>query len=155
MWYNINFLEFVHQYLLVDLRKYVNLSFYKAVINPIVTLHYEWKQYRAANMYKLAHNGQVCYLRGALNDRFDPELRRIYIDGTGGDNDHTYVYTPAENQTKYLGTLYLRHSSEFQDNGVDFIVFVPTEIAQSQPYELRALIDFYRIGGKRYTITEI
>jgi len=90
-----------------------------------------------------------------LNDRFDPELRRIYIDGTGGEAQKTFIYTPAENQTKYLGTIYLYQALEFSDTGADFLVYVPQSIAVWLPFEIRALIDFYKLGGKRYLIIEI
>ena len=121
----------------------------------IVTKYQGWTVYRESNIYKLNHNGQVCYLRKALNDKFDPSLRRIYIDGPGGEAQKTYIYTPAENQTKYLGTIYLFNSLEFADTGADFLVYVPGTIVATQPFELRALIDFYRLGGKRYLIIEI
>lgn len=155
MWYNINFYKLAFDWLFVDLRKPRLLAFIYAVIRPLVTLHNAWKSYRAANIYKLEHNGQVCRLRKALNDAFDLDLRRIYIDGTGGEAMRTYIYTPAENQTKYLGTIYLYNSLEFVDTGADFLVYVPASIVASLPFELRAMIDFYKLGGKRYLIIEI
>ncbi|AUS07248.1 hypothetical protein C1A40_02865 [Tamlana carrageenivorans] len=131
------------------------LSWLYSVLFPLQTLHESWKQFRVDNLYKLAHTGQVCYLRAALNDAFDVSARRIYIDGTGGNAQKTYVYTVGENQPKYLKTLYLHNALEFANTGADFIVYVPSSIAQSQGYELRALIDFYKVASKRYLIIEI
>lgn len=131
------------------------LSLLYAFVKPMVTLHISWKAFRAANLYKLAHNGQVCYLRAALNDSFDVSLRRIYIDGTGGDALRTFIYTPAEEQPKYLGTIYIRQSLEFADTGADFLVYVPASIVAAQLFELRAVIDFYKVASKRYLIIEI
>lgn|SRR5690606_25589217 len=155
MWYSVDFFKLAINFQLISLRKPKVMAWLYAFIRPIVTLHTTWKQYRESNIYKLTHNGQVCYLRKALNDRFDPELRRIYIDGTGGEAQKTFIYTPAENQTKYLGTIYLYQALEFSDTGADFLVYVPQSIAVWLPFEIRALIDFYKLGGKRYLIIEI
>lgn len=131
------------------------MALLKAFLQPMVTLHYTWSQFRKRKIYELEHTGQVCYMRKALNDAFDVDERRIYIDGTGGDASKTYIYTPGEEQTKYLGKLWLRNSLEFADTGADFLVYVPASIAQSLNYELRALIDFYKVASKRYLIIEI
>ncbi|MGJ5643196.1 hypothetical protein [Formosa sp. S-31] len=155
MWYSVDFYKLALNFQLIGLRKQKFIAWIYAFITPLVTTHTNWKQYRERNMYKLNHNGQVCHLRKVLNDYFDPDLRRIYIDGTGGEAAKTYIYTPVENQTKYLGTLTLFQSLEFADTGADFLVYVPQSIAQNQSYELRALIDYYRLGGKRYLIIEL
>ena len=155
MWYKIDFYKLVFNFLMVGLRKPIEVGFYYSFVNPLVSLHQTWKTYRFANLYKLEHTGQVCYLRGALNDSFDPSQRRIYIDGTGGDALKTYIYTPGEEQTKYLGKIWLRNSLEFADTGADFLVYVPQAIVALQNFELRALIDFYKIASKRYLIIEI
>jgi len=155
MWYSINFYKLCFSFLMVNLRKPLELAFYYSAIQPLVALHYDWQAYRDTNLYKLTHNGQVCYLRAALNDAFDISERRIYIDGTGGAAKKTFIYTPGEQQPKYLGKLWLRNSLEFADNGADFLVYVPKTIAQTLNFELRALIDLYRAGGKRYLIIEI
>lgn len=154
MWYSIDFDKLGKLLLPLNLRKAKLMSWISALLQPMVTLHYLFTQYRNATIYKLEHTGQVCYLRGALNDRFDVDLRRIYIDGTGGDASKTYIYTPGEEQTKYLGKIFIRNSLEFADNGADFLVYVPKSIAQSLNYELRALIDFYKLASKRYLIIE-
>lgn len=155
MWYKIDFYKLVFNFFMVGLRKPIDVSLFYSFVNPLVSLHSTWRTLRLSNLYKLEHTGQVCYMRKALNDSFDVDLRRIYIDGTGGDALKTYIYTPGEQQTKYLGKLWLRNSLEFKDNGADFLVYVPTTIAQSLNFELRALIDFYKVASKRYLIIEI
>lgn len=155
MWYNVNFYKLCFDFMLVSLRKPIELAVLYAYTKPLVTLQIKWLNYRRENLYILDHTGQICRLRGALNDKFDNELRRIYIDGDGGAAERTYIYTPAENQTKYLGKLYLYNALEFGDNGADFIVYVPSEIMETQNFEVRAQIDLYRAGGKRYLIIQI
>lgn len=155
MWYSVDFDKLGKLLLPLNLRKQRVMAYVSALMQPLVALHYIWTQFRNANIYKLTHTGQVCYMRKALNDRFDVDLRRIYIDGTGGDALKTHIYTPGEAQTKYLGKLWIRNSLEFADNGADFLVYVPANIAQTLNFELRALIDFYKVASKRYLIIEI
>jgi hypothetical protein len=51
--------------------------------------------------------------------------------------------------------MYLHQNEDYADTGVDFIVWVPIEIITAQYYELVALIEFYKLGGKRYKIESI
>lgn len=155
MWYSIDYNRLVCLLLPTFLRKAKLVAMLQAFLKPLDGLHYIWILFREANIYKLEKTGQICYLRGALNDTFDPDFRRIYIDGSGGDAEKTFIYNPAENQTKYLGTLYIRTALEFADNGADFLVYMPSSIVATQIFELEALIDFYKLAGKRYLIIEI
>jgi len=155
MWFKLDIPKFTTSLIPIDLRKVKLVGLVQALVAPLVEINDTWRRMRSDNLYKLEHTGQVCYLRGALNDRFDPSERRITIDGTGGNSEPTYIYTPGENQTKYLGRLFLRNSLEFADTGADFTVRVPREIMNQSSYEVRALIDFYRLGGMRYLIIEI
>lgn len=155
MWYNVDFYKLALNFQIVDLRRPKVMAWIYSFIKAISTTGYNWGRFRETSIYKLAHNGQVCRLRKALNDRFDQELRRIYINDSGNDASRTYIYTPAEEQTKYLGTIYLYESAVLVDSGYDFLVHVPGPIVAAQNYELRALIDFYKLGGKRYLIIEI
>ncbi|WP_234111463.1 hypothetical protein [Chryseobacterium sp. R2A-55] len=128
---------------------------------PVDYVHYQWLQYRKDNLYRLAHNSQKCYLRGALNDRFDNVLRRIRIDDGNGFK-RKYIYTDGELsgtifspqvfvKPTYLGTLFLYDDSDYEDTGVDFIVVVPQDL-QFSIFEMNALIDFYKLASKRYKI---
>lgn len=45
----------------------------------------ELRSYRRSTGYRLGHNGQTRKLRGALNDMFDPDKRRIGIEDGSGD----------------------------------------------------------------------
>lgn len=154
MWYNVDLHKLVVLLTPTFLRKSKLIAFMQSLIAPVNSIYSDWSLMRSNNLYKLAHNGQICYLRKALNDRFDDELRRIYI-GDGNKFVRKYIYTPAERKTKYLGTIYLHQRSDYADTGVDFIVYVPSEIVDIQIYEIEALINFYKEGVKRYKIEKI
>lgn len=154
MWYKIDFYKFGVLFLPSFLRKSKIVAYTRSLLSPMTDIHYNWSIFRDDNLYKIAHNGQVCYLRKALNDRFDPSERRIYI-GEGYSFYRKYIYTTGEKKPRFLGKMYLNQQSDFADTGVDFIVFAPQNIIETQSYELHALIQFYKLGGKRYKIEPI
>ena len=154
MWYNIDYNRLTILLLPTFLRKPVLIGYIQSLISPIDNLYYKWFSFREDNLYKVKHTGQICKLRKALNDRFDPMLRRIII-GDGNRYRRQYLYTTPENRPKYLGTMFLHQNSDYADTGVDFIVFVPAQIINQLPYELKAVIDFYKAGGKRYKIENL
>ena len=93
-----------------------------------------------------------CYMESALNDEFDPEGRQITID----EPDYylgKYIYTSGENKPRYLGTMYINTSDELNGTGPDFYVNMHGVVANI--YDVRALVDFYRLAGPRYAIINL
>ena len=160
MWYKLDFDKLAILLLPTFLRKPRLAAYLQALITPINNLYYTWYNWRIDNIYKLERTGQICSLRGSLNDKFDPIERRIYI-GDGQIYDTTYIFTEAEEQDVWLDTeteadtLWLRTEAETADTGFDFIVYVPEALFKTQIHALKAHIDFYRAGGKRYNIFTI
>ncbi len=157
MRFDVNWDKLVIYLLPTFLRRPFLLGYVRALVAPLESLYYKWYNWRKENIYKLEHTGQICYLRGSLNDKFDPVDRRIYI-GNGLLYDTQYIFTEAEEQDIWLDTeveedtIWLRTESETADTGLDFIVYVPEEIYNTQIDGLRAHIEFYKAGGKRYSI---
>jgi hypothetical protein len=157
MWYKIDWDILVINLLPTFLRKPALVGYVQALISPIVSLHHNWYNWRIDNIYKLEHTGQVCSLRKSLNDKFDPVERRIYIS-SGQFFDTTYIFTEAEEQDVWLETeeeeetIWIRTEAETADTGLDFIVYVPEQIYDTQIHGLHAHIKFYKAGGKRYNI---
>lgn len=160
MWFNVDFDLLVLDNLPDIKRKMLLFNYVRELVKPIKKLHYNWQQFRNENIYKLNHTGQICYLRSSLNDKFDPVQRRIYI-GEGSFYETTYLYTESEAQDvdahtqQEPQTLWLRTDAETADTGLDFIVWVPEQIITTQIHGLRAHVDTYRAGGKRYNIFAI
>lgn len=138
------------------LRKEKTLAWLRVLIFPIAQLYAEWYNNRQQNLYKLRHNGQICYLRAVLNDEFDPQLRRVRIDDGAGAKPF-YIYTEGENKPKWLNVeavnkpIYLHGQAAYAGTGVDFYVHVPADL-NFDKNKMRALIDFYRLASKRYEI---
>lgn len=157
MSFDVNWDKLVLYLLPTFLRRPFLLGYIRALLAPMESLYYKWYNWRIDNIYKLEHTNQICYLRGSLNDKFDPVERRIRI-GNGLLYETQYIFTEAEGQDVWLYTeqeaeiLWLRTEAETADTGLDFIVYVPEEIYNSQLDGLKAHIDFYKAGGKRYKI---
>lgn len=157
MWFDINWNVFGVQNLPNKWRDVASISFLKVILRPLNDLYYKWYNWRIDNIYKLDHTSQICYLRGSLNDKFDPVLRRIWI-GDGQFYDTMYIFTEAESRTVWLytepedETIWLRTEPETADSDLDFIVYVPQTIYDTQIDGLKAHIKFYKQGGIRYNI---
>ena len=154
MWYKVDWNRLVLLLLPSMLRQPVLFAYLKALISPIAKLHNQWKLMREANLRKLSYNGQRCYLRKALNDECDADLRRIYI-GETQNNSPDYIYTSDENLDVYLGIMYLENEFDYSTGVVDFLVFVPQEVLNIKVNELTAILDFYTLAGKKYEIIGI
>lgn len=154
MWYNVDFIKLVTSLLPTFLRKPLIKGLIKALTAPIASIYYDWVLMREDHLYKLQHNGQVCYLRKSLNDKFDPDYRRIYI-GEGYSFDREYIFTRSESQPVHLGAMILHPSTSYAGTNVDFIVYVPDAIKTAQVYALHAHIEYYREGVKRYNLESI
>lgn len=157
MWFKIDWNILALDQIPIALRKPSVSAVAQIVLKPLNDLYYKWYNWRIDNIYKLEHTSQICYLRGSLNDKFDPVERRIYI-GDGLLFDTQYIFTEAEDIDVWLETepedetVWLRTESETADTGLDFIVYVPEAIYNTQLDGLHAHIKFYKAGGKRYNI---
>jgi hypothetical protein len=154
MWFNINYYKLVSLLLPDNLRAPKLMSLFSAYVLPIQYLHIQWITNRDKNWYIIKHTGQVYSLRNALNDFLDPSLMRIYIsDGNSFPRD--YIYITSENKPVYLGKIFIKTSAEYFGTGVDFYVHVPTEIIESSIYEIKHIVELYRLASKRYIIIPI
>jgi hypothetical protein len=107
-------------------------------------------------LYEMQHDSRVIYLEKMLNEYFEVATynpnshiatRQIYIVDTP-QVPKTYIYQPEENQPLYLGEVYLDRDNV---TTADFIVKIPIAIEFDEP-RLRAVIDFYKLAGKKYII---
>ena len=154
MWYRVDFDKLILLLLPTFLRKPVLFGYLRALVAPIASLHYKWSRMRDENLIKLSYNSQRCYLRKALNDKYDPELRRITIDGTL-ETTQDYIYTAAENLDVYLGVMYLEQDFNYSNSTVDFLVNVPGQLLNDKINEITATINFYKLAGKSYKLLAI
>ena len=111
--------------------------------------------------YLMSLTGQVIYLEHYLNDLFDPDLRRIYIDD-GSLTLPPYLFNIVDNNLPvwYLYNIadgeppfYLYNQEDFATGG-EFIVFVPSAIVLTDLLiaQIKAAVNRYRMAGARFKI---
>jgi hypothetical protein len=143
------------------LRKPVLMALLDALVEPFHLLAARINSFRNNNLYRLAHSSQVCDIEGALNDRFDSNLHRIYITDGAYRNVH-YIFLNIEQQKPiYLYTAaeiaagtpqeYLYQQDETGFIAESFIVHIPTEL-QDKTDEIRALTEQYKLAGRTFLI---
>lgn len=124
-------------------------------------IHAELMQLKADLEYKLGHSAQVCYLEGAINDALDVVDRRIYIaDSEATQALVVLLSADVYNQPVLLNAdaanlpILLNADSIYQQGDYDFKVIVPFVIDNNQLYQLRALLNYYKLAGMRYQIIQ-
>lgn len=134
-----------------------------AGVTPLGRQLGELRNYRKETGYRLNHSGQVCKLRGVLNDEFDPELRRIRIENsesTGG-NSGELVWQRSKERWLMIprrgeGAAVVHREGFAGTGGYDFWISVPAELMNTETEtRLRALTDIYKLASKRYAINYI
>ncbi|TCI93694.1 hypothetical protein [Tenacibaculum sp. M341] len=159
--YNIDFNKQISLLLPTFKRKIKITSYLKALIKPLTELYKNlnsgesFLEFYKNTLYKLNHNGQVVYLQKVLNDRFDKDLRRIYITD-GLFNTPTYVYPHIVEKDVYLNTQYIFSGTDLAFKDVDFVVVFPTDVNISDEVGIRikSLINYYKLASKTYDIIQ-
>lgn len=140
-------------------RPLVGVLIYAGVF-PLVRLTHELRKYRSSTRYRLRHNGQVCKLRGVLNDEFDPEQRRIVIEDQNNlDGLETSTIWQREVERWIMvpqrdcNPVRINREGFGGANGYDFWVIIPAELKDSETEtRLRAVVNMYKLASKRYAI---
>ena len=153
--FQLDYQRLIAMLLPFSLRKEIMLAWLNTLLSPVKGLYIDFLKYRNQANYKMEHNGQVVYLQKVLNDRFDPDDKRIRIRD-GSKYDSVYVFRANENKVQYLNKIYLYDHLSYGDTGADFQVYVPADIPiwekSSLKVELRSLLNYYKLAGKRYKL---
>ena len=100
MWFNLDIPKLTSLLTPTFLRREKLSAWLRVLHYPLIKIADDFNINRNGNLYNLAHNGQVCYLRAALNDKFDISQRRIKI-AEGNRYKRHYIYTDGEKKPKY------------------------------------------------------
>ncbi len=129
-----------------------------AGVAPLARVLQELKNFRKGCSYRIRHNGQVCKLRGVLNDEFDPWLRRIRVEDYS-DPSGMCVYERKVGRWINVGSratesVALERRGYGGSGQADFCVVVPEEWSGDETIivRLRGIVDLYKLAGKRYEI---
>lgn len=161
MLYEWNTRKWVEDFLNLVVRKPRTVALYHAFIAPASTFFQQFLNFKKDIDRKVKYNGQVIRFEAALNDLFDPVLKRIYIV-TNGDQVEVYTYQRSENKPKYSrnrtegGLITIRSRSEISAGlDADFVVYVPAAIVAANEQLINAWIKFYKLSTKTYLIKSI
>lgn len=149
------------QFLIVENFNRIEIvDFVRAALSPLNVKRNEFYSFFDSIKYDLTFNGQVIMLEHLLNDKFDNEERRIYIEDAiqipelllyniSENNELKYIYNKLESKP----ATYLYNKLEY-DNEFDFTVFVPSDISDYL-IEMNFLLNKYKLAGTRYQIKTI
>lgn len=149
MWSTINFLELIERLLPTFLRKKVYLIILASCVRPLTEIYEE-------TLYKMQHDSRVINLEKMLNEYFEvPNYspmnhngsKKIYISDAPVP-DSKYIFQVLENQPMYLGPVYLGNENPVN---YKFIVNIPETYVFVEA-NLRKLINYYKLAGKKYII---
>lgn len=149
MWYNLNTQDHILQSWPSILRLPKISSFLSMISDEIADVNNLFLVNRNQNITKIKHNSQTCYLRKILNDTFDYQRRIKIIDSIL--KQPKYIYTDAEKKPKFLGEIIIYTEEETEGYQIDFTVVIPVELRNYQ-IEIKSMIDFYKLAGKRFKI---
>lgn len=131
-------------------------AFIDAIMVSFDNLYISFYKKRLSDLYFIEINGQVTKLEKMLNDKYDYELRRIYIS----DADYTqlsYLYTDGEDRPLFIDdtiATYINQDSEIGYGSTAFNINIADAIDFNEN-ELRGLVDLYKLVGKQYNINII
>ncbi len=157
--YDINYNRLALAIVPLKLRKSLLMNILYVMVSGVRRAAAIFTTYREDTNYRLSHNGQVCYLRAVLNDRFDWQDRRITIEDVEPE-EGTILYRRSLNRflmapKRSTGQAIILNKRAFSgSNSVDFTVVVPAALRGTfNEAQMKALVDTYKLASKRYTIT--
>ena len=171
MIYQVNFDKWILSVLPSFLRHSLMFAFLRAMCKPITAdstgIYPRFLTARKEHLYRLAHNGQVCYLRAALNDAFGVKPSagftiEDYTENVGewqfakydGMNDQLYPVDESlnpnlpEGETADPAMPILYAEEILNQEHYHFIVGVPSAIYATQLDKVQAIVEKYRMLSK-------
>ncbi|MCR2030821.1 hypothetical protein [Alistipes timonensis] len=157
--YDVNFKRLALLLLPTFRRRPLLAALVYAAVSPLQYLHMRFMRWRRDTDYRLLHNGQVCYLRGLLNDLFDPIDRRITVSEEVSNIGNIVLHKrevqravrfPARGSGRMV---VLNRRGYGGVNSYDFWVNIPIALLNEIDADrVRAVVDAYKLASKRYQI---
>ena len=149
--FEIDFKRWIALLLPTMLRRPLIFGRLRAAVGAVERLYAEFCEMRAGHVFRLTHNGQVCYLRGVLNYKFGGGFS---IGTMKQEGEWLYAVTEDGEQIpvakteagKGVPVLYSEQALNMAQN--DFVVYVPAR-AWNRLQEIEAMVDSYKLVTKR------
>ncbi len=151
MMFEIDFKRLIALLLPSWLRRPLIFGLLRAGASEVERVYGKFTDTRAGHIFRLTHNGQVCYLRGVLNHYFGGGFK---IGSMKQEGEWLYAVTESGEQIPVtvsepgpdVPVLYSEQALNMAQN--DFIVFVPAR-AWGKLAEIEAMVDKYKLITKR------
>lgn len=153
--YQINYKKLVLLLLPTFLRQPRWFAFLNALTFGVSELHGQFLKSRDSHLFRIRRNGQVCYLRGMLNDELDPVARRIQVADAEPEGDWLFAMDEEEPYQLFVRTENVMIYSEglIIGNTAFFNVSVPWKEEQTDiNNRLRNFLNEYKLLSKKYII---
>jgi len=127
-----------------------------AAIYAAIQIFQQLLRFRKQKLYQLMITPQVCYLRRALNDRWDFTQRRIRIVNSA-DKPPVFIYQEEEDKPVFIyqedenKPVFIYTEGESEAITDDFIIQVPIAV-QFDINEMKSLMREYKLGGTKFNI---
>ena len=178
MIYTVNFDKWILSVLPSFLRRSLVFAILRAMCAPIKAdktgVYTRFIAARDEHLYRLTHNGQVCYLRSALNDAFGLQPRNGFTITDYTETIGEWIYAKHQDMNDHLYPLNERLNQDLPDGETaepampilyseeilnkeqyNFIVGVPTAIYSTQLNKVQAIVEKYRLLSKVPNYTPI
>lgn len=153
--YNISYGRLIRLLLPSRLKTPVIRSFLQSAFNAL--LQKKFDVFRADSLFRLNHNGQVCYLRAALNAKFASILGNVRFDVCEPYGDLQWVFANTEAQSTHIYALMDNSNVNLYAPNEDvltgirrFVIYVPSDL-YNEPMmsKIRQFVDSYRLISSR------
>ena len=156
--YDVNYNKLVQLLLPMCLRGKRITGLLRAMVAPIGVLYGSFMSFKTEKSYQMRHNGQVCYLRALLNDRFDPVNRAITI--TEEENAETGVMLYSRELERSVRVPVRKDNIRLPifrrgfggSTGCGFWVNVPARLINVSEDEVLAVVNDFKLASIRYGI---
>lgn len=158
----MNIPDFANNWLPVHQRKANRLGFLQVLLSPFTIMMADYRVWRNKSITRAYVSSEKKSMEWYLNELYDTDLRRIYIDSP----DNTGL--PVALQTEGLPDLELGLQSEPTEVGnyamiplpnedvetgmVDFVVHVPIDLTPAEAAIKKVVLN-YKLAGKRYVVS--
>ncbi len=142
----------------VFMRRPVMTALVQAAVHGVAAAHADFMRWRVQTDEEIHHTGQVCSLRGLLNDMFDPGHRQIEVVDFTSSGDCILILRRRE--TGRWTRIPMRPKAKVVEcrgfggtAGYDFEIMVPERLRGTIDIaRLTAVTDRYKLCSRRWTL---
>lgn len=163
-YYEIDFDRLVEILLPGFLRKPKMTAFMKACVAPAKNLYQRFQAFSQLQEYEAGITAQAGLIEKALNDAFDPALRRfqivhellndgpvLFLDSDNQSGQNPVLYLEADAQSNSGIVMHLDSESSELPLGIDFRVKAPLN-TQSNEEAIKSMVLKYKLASKTFDV---